>query len=71
MYERDWVVFNLLSLFCTFKNSAKVSKNIQVEYLEKKRIYLQRVMEIERGSFTPFGTNGGTGKKCETFLWGT
>ena len=37
---------------------------------KKKREYNQRVMEVEGGSFTPlvFGTNGATGKECNTFI---
>ena len=37
---------------------------------EKKRQYLQRVLDIEHGNFTPliFGTNGGMGKECSIFL---
>ena len=36
----------------------------------KKREYLERVLEIEHGSFTPlvFGTNGGMGKECTKFI---
>ena len=36
----------------------------------KKREYLQRVLEIEHGTFTPliFGTNGGYGGECQMFL---
>jgi hypothetical protein len=37
---------------------------------EKKRKYLQRIIEVEHGQFTPlvFGTNGGIGTECELFL---
>ena len=37
---------------------------------EKKRKYQHRVLDVEIGSFTPllFGTNGGTGIKCQMFL---
>ena len=37
---------------------------------ERKRQYLQRVLEVEHGNFTPlaFGTNGGLGVKCTLFL---
>ena len=37
---------------------------------KRKRTYLQGLTAIEPGSFTPrgFGTNGGTGKACETLL---
>ena len=37
---------------------------------EKKREYLQRVLDVEMGSFTPlvFGTNGGMGNECQRFL---
>ena len=33
----------------------------------KKRKYLQRVLEVEQGAFTPlvFGTNGGMGSECQ------
>jgi hypothetical protein len=36
----------------------------------KKREYLQRVLEIEHGTFTPlvFGTNGGMGDECQRFM---
>ena len=36
----------------------------------KKREYMERVLEIEHGSFTPlvFGTNGGMGAECSKFV---
>lgn len=36
----------------------------------EKREYLQRVLEMQNGSFTPlvFGTNGGVGDECQRFL---
>ena len=36
----------------------------------KKREYLQRVLEVEQGAFTPlvFGTNGGMGSECQRFI---
>ena len=36
----------------------------------KKREYLERVLRVQQGSFTPliFGTNGGLGEECQTFL---
>ena len=36
----------------------------------KKREYMQRVLEVEQGAFTPlvFGTNGGMGEECERFI---
>ena len=38
--------------------------------MSKKREYMQRVLDVENGSFTPlvFGTNGGLGRECENFL---
>ena len=38
--------------------------------MAKKREYMERVLEVENGSFTPlvFGTNGGLGEECEKFL---
>ena len=37
---------------------------------EKKREYLQWVLDVEMGSFTPlvFGTNGGMGNECQRVL---
>ena len=37
---------------------------------EKKRVYLQRVIEVEQGTFTPLvlGTNGGMGQECAVFI---
>ena len=36
----------------------------------KKREYMQRVLEVEQGAFTPlvFGTNGGMGEECKRFI---
>ena len=36
----------------------------------KKREYMQRILEVEHGSFTPlvFGTNGGMGVECARFV---
>ena len=36
---------------------------------EKKRVYNQRVIKIEQGTFTPlvFGTNGAMAKECQIF----
>ena len=36
----------------------------------KKREYLERVLNIEHGVFTPlvFGTNGGMGRECQMFV---
>ena len=38
--------------------------------LETKRQYMQRVLDVEQGSFTPlvFGTNGGMGDECRKFV---
>ena len=38
--------------------------------LAKKREYMQRVLDIENGSFTPlvFGTNGCMGQECDVFV---
>ena len=38
--------------------------------MEKRREYMQRVLDVENGSFTPlvFGTNGGLGEECTKFL---
>ena len=47
--------------------TAKIFRNHE---LAKRREYLQRVLEVENGSFTPlvFGTNGGLGEECAKFL---
>ena len=36
----------------------------------KKREYMEHVLEVERGTFTPLvmGTNGGMGEECSRFL---
>ena len=59
----------------THVNSSS-SKNLRTSQIfrrheeAKKREYLERVLEVEHGSFTPlvFGTNGGTGDECAKFL---
>ena len=45
-------------------------KIFQLNEAEKKRQYLQRVLEVEHASFTPLvlGTNGGMGKECRLFV---
>ena len=56
--------------------NSKSSKNQTTKQIfrrheqEKKREYLERVLEVEHGSFTPliFGTNGGFGDECKRFL---
>jgi hypothetical protein len=46
------------------------SKIFRSHEMAKKREYMQRVLDVENGSFTPlvFGTNGGLGEECERFL---
>ena len=46
------------------------SKIFKTHEQAKKREYLQRVIDVENGSFTPlvFGTNGGMGMECDRFL---
>ena len=56
--------------------NSKSSKNLKTAQTfrrhedAKKREYLERVLEVEHGSFTPliFGTNGGFGQECSKFL---
>ena len=38
--------------------------------MAKRREYMQRILDVENGSFTPlvFGTNGGLGEECTKFL---
>ena len=47
--------------------TAKIFRNHE---LAKRREYLQRVLDVENGAFTPlvFGTNGGLGEECAKFL---
>jgi hypothetical protein len=49
------------------QTTASVFRNHE---MAKKREYMQRVLDIENGSFTPlvFGTNGGLGKECSNFI---
>ena len=56
-----------------FSKSSKnldTSAQFRIHENAKKREYLQRVLEIEHGTFTPlvFGTNGGVGEECQRFL---
>ena len=46
------------------------SKTFKQHEQAKKREYLQRILEVDNGSFTPlvFGTNGGLGEECARFL---
>jgi predicted secreted protein len=49
------------------QTTAKIFRNHE---MSKKREYMQRILDVENGSFTPlvFGTNGGLGEECERFL---
>ena len=52
-------------------NQNKATSDIfRAQEEEKKRKYLQRIIDVEHGHFSPliFGTNGGIGKECELFL---
>ena len=51
----------------TGQTTAKIFRNHE---MAKRREYLQRILEVENGSFTPlvFGTNGGLGEECASFL---
>ena len=52
-------------------NTNRNTKTIFREHEKaKKREYMQRVLEIEHGTFTPLimGTNGGMGGECEQFI---
>ena len=55
---------------CHSQKDKETSVIFKTHEAEKKRAYLQRVVDIELGSFTPliFGTNGGVGNECERFL---
>jgi len=46
------------------------SKSFKQHEQAKKREYLQRILEVDNGSFTPlvFGTNGGLGEECSRFI---
>ena len=46
------------------------SKTFKQHEQAKKREYLQRILEVDNGSFTPlvFGTNGGLGEECARFI---
>ena len=49
------------------QTTAKTFRNHE---MSKKREYMQCILDVENGSFTPlvFGTNGGLGEECERFL---
>ena len=51
----------------TGMTTSKIFRNHE---MSKRREYLQRVLEVENGAFTPlvFGTNGGLGGECAKFL---
>ena len=56
-YAQRYLTKSLKSAFATNEN-------------EKKRKYNRRIIEVEKGSFTPliFSTNGGMGRECESFV---
>ena len=52
-------------------NHNKTTKQIfRNNEMEKKRKYMERILEVEHATFTPliFGTNGGMGVECERFI---
>ena len=54
----------------TTNQNKPTEKIFQAHENEKKRQYLQRVLDVEHGHFTPlvFGTNGGMGAECSLFV---
>lgn len=52
------------------QKNQETSKIFKSHEMAKKREYLQRVLDVENGAFTPliFGTNGGLGEECAKFL---
>ena len=62
----DIRVFNPLARRYGNQNLKKAYDNNEKE---KKRLYNERVLQCERGSFTPlvFSTHGGKGRECQKF----
>ena len=54
----------------TTNRNRDTADNFREHELAKKRVYLQRVLEIQHGIFTPLvmGTNGGMGEECKKFI---
>ena len=55
---------------CPTNQESETNRIFKKHEDEKKREYLERVLEVEHGSFTPlvFGTNGGMGVECSLFV---
>ena len=77
-YYGYWSHFPQCTKFVRISLPAKTARNLMSKSEaifcqnenEKKRTYLDRVLNIEHGTFTPliFGTNGGSGKEACDFL---
>ena len=55
---------------CRSNSNLDTIKIFEKHEKDKKRVYNQRIMEVENGTFTPLvlGTNGDIGKECSAFV---
>ena len=72
MAEESNAFFDIRVMHVNFSSQAQKStqKIFKSHEDSKKREYLERVLNVEHGFFTPlvFGTNGGMGKECQMFM---
>ena len=70
-WQRNQTAFFDIRVTHVNSSSQKTTEQIFKSHeANKKREYLERILNIEHGVFTPliFGTNGGMGKECQMFL---
>ena len=55
---------------CPSQQDQETKRTFKAHEMAKKREYMDRILQVDNGSFTPlvFGTNGGLGEECQQFL---
>ena len=55
---------------CPSQQNQETKKTFKAHEMAKKREYMDRILQVDNGSFTPpvFGTNGGLGEESQQFL---
>ena len=68
-YERTFIDVRVFNPCAPSNRSSSIDKCFRKHELEKKRVYEQRILEVEHATFTPlvFSASGSLGKEATTF----
>ena len=68
-YEKTFIDVRVFNPYAKSNKNISIEKCFKKHEMEKKRAYGQRILEVERATFTPivFSASGGLGKEATTF----